>query len=180
MLSLKKIATAIFCLSAVIFFSSSAHASEYTVEITIAGLENYDLAAFDIYVYYDSTLLTVEGYTLATDLGALDDADASDWSSGDDGVGTLNLMLFSYLTDFSSQDDSFVLATITFSGTDADSAINAITISYADLSDENGDAIAYTIDGTNITASAVPEPATISLMAFGLMGLIGLIRKTRA
>jgi hypothetical protein len=107
-------------------------------------------------------------------LGSFDLFEADDWSDGDDGFGTVNLSVVSWLFDFSGQSNDFVLATLSFDGDE--SAMAGINLSYIDLSDEFGDAIPYAVNGTGI--NVVPEPSAILLLGAGLLGLAGLRRRS--
>ncbi len=175
-----------FCLSVVIFWSTSAFATQYTVDISISGLETCDLAGFNLDVEYNAADLSVVSYTLGTQLGRLEGVNpyAEDFSMEDYEIGTFNLCEISYLDDFSFQSDAFLLATITFESSEED-ALSGINISYLDLADELDNDIAFTVNGTSITAicntaSAVPEPSTLFLMVSGLLGgLMGFGRKNR-
>jgi hypothetical protein len=178
----KKLIAAMMFLCSVIFIgiipTTAAAVQTYDIEITISGLAGLDLAGFDLDVNYDDTLLTFDDYTLTEALGSFTGSDpsypdAEDWSLGDDTPGTVNLSVVSYLMDFSDQLDAFVLATISFSG-DA-SALTDISLSDILLSDPEGNAIAYRVDGTNI--SAVPVPGAIWLMGSALLGVAGLRRR---
>lgn len=182
MLSVKKIVAAVF-LSAVVFFSTPAFAAQYTIGISISGLETIDLSTFNIDITYKTEVLSVLDYTLTTELGSFEEgsldgeyAEAEDWSDGDDMLGTLNLCVFSYLDDFSFQSDSFLLTTITFEASD-DAKMSDISIAYRDLGDGDGEPFDCTINGTGITVSATPIPSALSLMTLGLMSLIGFVRK---
>lgn len=184
MLSVKKIAAVFAGLCAAVFLSASAFAAPYTIGIYISGLENCDLGNFDIDISYDSSMLSVIDYSLTSELGSLDDGDAEDFSLGDDGSGTLSLCVISYLDDLSSQSDSFLLAFIIFDDFDGASLSDISIDSYIDLGDAFGDEITdYTVSGTSITVnnspSEVPVPSALSLLAFGLVGLIGLAGNRR-
>ena len=174
MFSKKRIVVAMVAFCSLIAIAVSP-AAAYDIDITISGLSGLDLAAFDLNVNYDDTLLTFEDYTLTGQLGSFS-SDAEDWSFGDDGFGTVNLSILSYLMDFSAQSDAFTLATISFSGDE--SAMAAISLSDIILSEPAGNAIAYAVAGTDI--SAVPVPGAIWLMGSGLLGFAGLIRRRRA
>ena len=170
MLSFRKIvAAAVVCLSAV-FFSTSGFAAQYAVDITISGLENCDLSSFNIDISYDSDLLSVVDYSLTSELGSLDGIDADNLSLEEHQFGTYNINVCSWLYDFTGQSNAFTLATITFEADNAQD-LSGIFLSSIDLGDENEDPIAFTVSGTNI--AAVPVPSTLSLMAFGVAGLLG-------
>ncbi len=173
----KLIAAMMFCFSLVVM--GAATAAAYDVEITISGLEGLDLAGFELVVNYDSSL-TVTGYTLTEELGSFtgpdaENPDAEDWSEWEDETGTAYLAVVSYLSDFSAQSDSFTLATITFSGDE--STLSGISLSDIILSDADGNGIAFTVNGTHI--SAVPVPGTFLLLGAGVAGLAGLRRGRR-
>ncbi len=172
----KLIAAMMFCFGLVVMGASPAAA--YEVNITISGLEGLDLAGFEFVVNYDSSL-TVTDYTPTEELGSFtgpdpDYPDAEDWSEWEDETGTAyHLSVLSYLSDFSTQADSFVLATISFSGDE--SALSGITLSSIILSDVDGNGIAFTVNGTHI--SAVPVPGAFCLMGSGMLALSFLRRK---
>ena len=157
MFSPQKWLLAILLLSAVLFSAAPAAADPmFEVDVTISGLGGFDLGAFDLNVNYDDLLLVFDSYTLTGEMGSFtkpDPAypDAEDWSLGDDGLGTVNLAVFSYLLDFSTQPDAFTLATLTFSGNEAGSA----------------------------GISAVPIPGAALLLVSGLVGVVGLRRRAR-
>ncbi len=187
MFSMKKAVMATLLMIAAVFSAAPAMAilEPYEVEITISDLGAFNLGAFDIDVSYDNSLLTFISYSLTEELGTLDGIEASDWSGGDDGLGTVNLSVFSWLNYnlyadfFSNQANDFTLGTVYFTGDE--SSLAAISLSYVDLSDEYGDAIPFTVDGTNISAvSAVPVPGAIWLAMSGLLGCIGVRRRARS
>ena len=173
---------------ALVGVTSSAFADmmERTVEISISGLTDLDLASVDLTIDYDVSFLPSVAYTLTDQLGGIG-TDADDWSS-DPGTGDgYNIGILSYLDDFSSQSDSFVIASLTFSSenTEALAAINLDDLSYINLVDQNNEwisdyAVETTTNGFNIgvgSASAVPEPSAFTLLAFGLLGLTQLARR---
>jgi hypothetical protein len=176
--SLKRVVLTVLLLSGVVF--SAAPAFAYELDIDIRGLGDFDLAAFGLDVHYDSALLTFEEYTLTDQLGSFDFFEVDDWSLGDDGLGTVSLSVVSFLTDpmdpvFTSQSSSFTLATLSFSGDD--SAICDFSLSNVVLSDFYGDSIPFDTCGPVI--NAVPVPAAAWLLASGLVGIIGLGRRSR-
>lgn len=90
-----------------------------TLDLTISGLNNGgadSLGDFDLDIFYDSTVLSVNSFSLSSWLG--DPLDALDLSLGDDGFGTLSLSQISLLSVIeldALQPDSFSLAELTFS-----------------------------------------------------------------
>lgn len=173
---LKKSMLTVMLLSTVLFTATPVVA--YETAVTISGLIwGVHLAAFDLNVNYDATLLTFDSYTLTDELGSLSEPagapDAQDWSLGDDGSGTVNLSVLSYLLEFSGQPDAFTLATLSFSG-DAD-AMTSISLSEVVLYDESGDQISIqNVSGTHICI--VPIPGTIWLLGT-MLGVGGIIRR---
>lgn len=145
------------------------------VDINISGLENVDLATFDLDVTYDEFVLSFNSYTLYDGLGIISD-DAEDWSNGDDGFGTVNLAEVSYLLDLSGQSDSFTLATIIFDGLAVGNS--ALEFACVDLGDGLGDAIDVDSLGTaGVDVNPVPVPAAVWMLGSGLVGLMGIRRK---
>lgn len=158
-----------------------------TVEISISGLTDLDLASVDMTIEYDNDLVDTNSYTVTDALGSIDAGDAED-SSGLSIYGNgFDVNIYSWLTDFSSQPDSFVLATITVSSSDegALADINLDESSYINLLDQNDEWISdYTIEttanGFNISVNStnpVPIPSAFTLLAFGLTGLTLFARR---
>ncbi|WP_419660787.1 uncharacterized protein Dvar_11940 [Desulfosarcina variabilis str. Montpellier] len=179
MFSVKKAVMATLLIVSAVFTTAPAMADSYSVDITISNLGDFNLASFDLDVTYDSSLLTFSDYTLTEELGSFTgpdpiSPDAEDWSWGDYALGTVNLAVVSYLDDLSSQPDTFTLATLSFSGDE--SALDAISISYLDLSDDFGDPIPVSVNGTHI--NVVPIPGAIWMALPGLLGIIGVRRRT--
>lgn len=175
---LSKIKTMVFLLlmSAVVFSAGQALALQ--VDINISLEDGVDLAAFDLDLSYDDTLLTFVGYTLTDELGSFDDIDgdgwgdeAEDWSWGDDGAGTVSLTAESYLLDLSGQSSDFTIATVYFSGDVA--ALSTVSLTYLDLVDSYGDSIA----SDAVSVAPVPEPTTMILLGSGIIGLAGMRRR---
>lgn len=146
------------------------------LEITISGLEDVDLGAFDLNLNYEDTFLSFDSYVLGDGLGDIDAGDAADWSQGDLGGGVINLAELSWLDDLSSQPDSFCLATVFFTG----SAVGTSSLSFSDvdLGDEWGDSITDPSLETG-SVTVVPVPTALWLLGSGLIGLVGLRRRGR-
>ena len=146
------------------------------VDIVISGMEELDdLSSFTLDANYDPAILSFNSYSLGPYL-TNPFFGQDDWSFGDDGFGTVNLSELSWLMDFSAQPDEFTLATISFTGT----ALWTSTLIFANvlLGDYWGNALPVDNFGSgSIGVAPVPEPATMLLLGFGLIGLAGFKRK---
>ena len=136
-----------------------------------------DLAAFDIDVSFNDSMLDFGGYSLGDGLGSISSGDADDWSLGHDGFGTINLAELSWLDDFSFQSDNFILASLTF--TAAQYGLSDLDFTHIDLSDADGNPIAPPVFSGPGTVNAVPVPPAVLLLGSGLLGLIGINRRLR-
>lgn len=171
------------CFCIVVAASPAMTGNVIVLDIDITGLESFDLGAFDLDVDYDENSYEFHDYFLTDALGSISFGDAEDWSFGNnDTAGTVNLSILSYLDDLGYQPSAFTLATLVFSGDDAPVALNDMpaefNLSINELSDSFGDAIPFTISGTEI--NAVPAPAAAWLLGSGLIGLVGIRRHRRS
>lgn len=190
-----------FCVTMVIAFGSQASATSMLyfepfvsplyigdsvdVNVVISGLgADDDVGAFDFNVVFDDTVLAFDSYSLMENLGQnissdfFDfSADAYDGSRGDLGGGTVNLFELSWLSDLSFQDDSFALATLSFTGIGVGTSLLTFEPDSINISDAWGEAI-FPVPGFGVAqvnpVEPVPEPATIILFGIGITGLIGL------
>lgn len=175
-------ASAAVVLSAVPGFTDAMPGDSVTIDIVISGLGAGgpdSLGDFDLDVVYDSTALSVTGFTLTSLLGDFGLGEAADLSLGDDTFGTIGLAVISTLFDFeldALQPASFVLASIDFSvdvlamGDTTEVAIGTVF----GLGDALGDPLA--VMGTSSATIGngvvdVDEPAAILLLAFPLLML---------
>ena len=150
---------------------------EVFVNLLISGLEFEDLSTFDLNLSYDTSILSFNSYSLSGELGEIV-VDADDWSLGDLGAGTINLAELSYLDDLGFQSDAFSLATLSFTGMDV--GISELSISDYTLGDAVGDQLGVlaAIPGF-VQINPVPVPATALLLSSGLIGLVGIRRRSR-
>lgn len=146
--------------------------TETDVDIVISGLDSTDLATFVLDITYDADILQFDKYTLGTALGDFGSGEALDESLGGD--GTISLSVFSWIEDdtfWASQPDSFVLATLSFTG--IQTGTSPLSFSYVDLGDLLGDSISADLTTGDIEVTTVPIPRTAYLFAGSLIVLVG-------
>ncbi|MCG8552006.1 MAG: cohesin domain-containing protein [Desulfobacterales bacterium] len=177
-LSLASSVQAVTSLSFLPQASSVASGDTMAVDIIISGLESQDLSAYDFNVSFDNTILAFQEYSLGSGLGA--PGDSLDLSLGDLGLST-NLAEVSLLWDFSSQEDAFTLATLTFTALlPGETNLSFSIDDWQGFTD--GDDNWLTIDEFNtaeITVSSVPIPSSLSILGFGLFSLIICAKRKR-
>ena len=148
-----------------------------SIDLVISDMQNDDLGYFEFDVNYDDSILEFDSYTLGSGLGDIALGDADDWSFGDLGAGTINLIELSYLSDLSFQADFFTLATLSFTSLAA--GTSPVSFSNIVLSDAYGGALSADLMSSSVDASAsVPEPTTLLLFGTGIAAF-GVIRGKR-
>lgn len=165
-----------------------------TLNLVIDGLGDFapdSLAAFDIDIAYDTSVLTFVDYTLGPGLGALP-TEAVDFSLGDSG-GTVNIAELSLLEndDVSCffclppyldgiQPGSFTLASLDFTVDVLDPGASTIVAINTVNALGDGFGAALTVESTtDAVINAVPVPAAVWLFGSGLIGLIGITRRKK-
>ena len=123
------------------------------------------------------TVLSIDSYFFGTGLGEI--AEYVDWSWGHYGPGSYDLTQLSLLWDFTSQADSFILATLNITG--LNSGMSLLGFNSVTLGNGWGEAIVADIGNSEITVAApVPEPSTILLFGVGVACLAGFRRRSNS
>lgn len=162
-----------------------------SVDVVVSGLDNdppppLNLAAFEFDINFDNSILEFNSYALGVELGDIDSTPAEAWDMSvvEPEAGMIHFSELSWLWDLNSQPDSFTLTTLCFTGIQGGNS--DLSFSNVILSDDSWPA--ESLDATlgtgsiNVVApvpapSPVPEPGTLFLMATGILGLGGVIRK---
>jgi len=144
------------------------------IDIIISDLTDDNLAGFYLTFNYDDSIVSFDSYTLGDELGDPDSFfEVSDLSVGN------NLVEVSWLQDFSSQPDSFTLATLSFTGISG----GQTDLLFSDVTLSNDSWPAGSLDTTlgsgSVDVAPVPEPATLLLFGTGLAGFAGFRKKFR-
>ncbi|WP_295878869.1 cohesin domain-containing protein [uncultured Thiohalocapsa sp.] len=136
------------------------------IDIVVAGLDTEDLSSFDFDLTFDPIVAEYQSYSLGT---TLVDPFSVQFDLSDDsnaGSGVLRLAEASGLLDFSTQPDTFLLATVTFLAQQP--GISALTLSSIKLFDGDlFDPQPLSADSAGAGSLRVPLPGTLLLMSFG-------------
>lgn len=146
------------------------HAGEtLVVEIAASGLDDADLAGFDLVLNFDPNILEFQSYSLGTQL--TDSVFGQEDLSNTSGVatGALGLGEVSWLLNFSGQPDAFVLASASFASLSR--GTSPLTLTDIVLSDGDGNSLPVGVVGD--ARVSVPVPSGLLLLPIGL-GLFGL------
>ncbi len=166
-------------------FTSVTQGDSFDVELFISDLGNGvapSLGAFDIDVAFDASIISFTGATFG-DPGIGDQLDLSGFGLNPSGIapspGSVNLFEVSLdfpfdLDDF--QAPAFTLATLSFDAIAV--GVSMLQIDRSVLSDSLGAPLrADTLLIGEVVVDPVPEPMTLLLVGFGLLGFAGVSRR---
>lgn len=154
-----------------------------TVDVFAANPGGTLIGAYDFFVNYESSVLTLNSIVFGSALGGPLDSLQDDAESP---AGTVNLSELSFLTDLTPLQngaDNVLLFTMVFDtdmlGTSALTfSENIAGVADGFLGDENGQAIMLDSVGTG-AINVVPVPGAIWLMGSGLLALYGFKNRRR-
>ncbi len=175
--------------AAMLYFNQTSmtviEGNSFSVDLMVSGLgegQTPSVGAFDVDILYDASQMMFTGYTLGSFLGDLS-TEILDDSSG--GAGTIDLAVVSLLSSAeldTLQPGTFGLATLNFKCIDL--GVSTISIDKNDpslvLGDAFGDPLSFQVgEGVEVTQTPVPEPASMLLLATGLVVLTGFGSRRR-
>jgi hypothetical protein len=147
-----------------------------SVTVMIDGLGDFvplSLSAYDIWIEFDTSVLSFIGYSLFDNLGGV--ADSEDYSLGNSfNPNFVNISESSYLTGFddlwASQPASFALAKLLFTVNPlAGNQTTALSFADWELLDAGGSPDPINVIGLNNASIEVPSPAILMLIIFALL-----------
>lgn len=153
--------------------------SSTTVDLVISGLGDGlapSLSTFDLDISFDSAILGFQGASFGDQLDLFG---LGSIQSVTPGAGMVNLFELSFdlaedLDDL--QLPSFVLATLSFDVLDVGNS--ALNLSVNALGDSQGDPLPFEQPVAG-SVTAVPEPASLALVAIGMLGIMSLSARRR-
>ena len=139
-----------------------------TLELWFSGLELDDVGGFDFLLSFNNTVSPLN--SAQANLGLTDFDEFNIIPS----LGALEFSGLSYLFDLSAQVDEFMLATISFVASSV--GVSDIVLSDLLISDSFADTIDVSAFNAQIVVNVnpnmpVPEPASISVLILGILGL---------
>ena len=144
----------------------------FNIDVVAKLDTNENLASFFVDVAYDDAFLAFNSLELGNGLGTLG-VDAVDASLPPE-PGLINLSVESFLSDFSSQAETLVLGSLSFTPL----ALGQTTLEFGLFSSlEDTDFRLLDVTTRDGKVSPVPLPGAVWLLSGALVGLLGLRRK---